>query len=401
MGKNRLSEPSRRKIVCVYCADAPVNHRLHYVISALAVAFDTQMLKVTRRAPDFLRRFVDWLLNVFFEILLFLRLAKLSDDIELAKTFRSRVIWEEARKRGIEMKQYIMFGKPIDQYRTRLNGKVMYFDSLPIPSQLAAMHKSWDDKLILKKELSKHGVPVPVYRTLFVPFINDPEKIFRELATPFILKSRVGSRGRHTVTNIHTLDEFKAGLKVAGALSPFLVAEEHLTGDVCRATFVDGKLMGFYRGMAPFVIGDGMKTIGELVAEKDARRHERVEQVLINREMREHIMRLGFDVDTVLPAGLRLALTHRTGRFFGGMTEEMLDKLHPSFAPILGRAAEVVGMPVMGFDCIIPDPTEDASTQRWGIIECNTLPFIDLHYYALFGKPKNIAGAIWDLWERQ
>jgi len=76
----------------------------------------------------------------------------------------------------------------------------------------------------------------------------------------------------------------------------------------------------------------------------------------------------------------------------------MLDDLHPSFIPILKQAAKIVDLSVVGFDCIIPDPTKDANSQRWGIIECNTLPFIDLHYYALEGKPKNIAGMIWDMW---
>ena len=57
------------------------------------------------------------------------------------------------------------------------------------------------------------------------------------------------------------------------------------------------------------------------------------------------------------------------------------------------------GLMVAGFDSIIPDPTQPADSQHWGIIECNTLPFIDLHYYALEGKPQNIAGMIWDLWK--
>ena len=100
-----------------------------------------------------------------------------------------------------------------------------------------------------------------------------------------------------------------------------------------------------------------------------------------------------------MPKGLRLYLTHRIGRFYGGETEEMIDKLHPSFIPILKRAANVLNITVAGFDCVIPDPTQDAVSQRWGIIECNTLPFIDLHYFALKGKPRNIAGMIWDLWK--
>ena len=58
-----------------------------------------------------------------------------------------------------------------------------------------------------------------------------------------------------------------------------------------------------------------------------------------------------------------------------------------------------MGLPVVGFDVIIGDPTKSADSQRFGIIECNSLPFIDLHYYALEGKPRNIAGMIWDMWK--
>jgi cyanophycin synthetase len=156
--------------------------------------------------------------------------------------------------------------------------------------------------------------------------------------------------------------------------------------------------MGFYRACAPAVVGDGESTIEQLILEKDKNRPDRVEQVLINDELKSHVERAGFTLDEILPVGINLPLTHRTGRLFGGTTREMLSLLHPSFIPFLEKAARVVDLPVVGFDCIVPDPTEDANAQKWGIIECNTLPFIDLHYYALEGKPKNIAGKIWDLW---
>ena len=397
---DKTTEPHRKGSKCIYCGDAYVSHPLQYFISLLSVTFDNHVVKTTRRAPDFLREFVDWLLLAFFEILLFFRLAKLSDDIDKAKTFRSRVVWEEARRRGIEMKQYIMFGRPVDQYRTRLRGKIKYFDSLPIPSKLLAMTKNWDDKYILKEELSKKNIPVPAYITVPTFLPKDFAKIFSKLRKPIIVKPRVGSRGRHTVTNIHTLEEFLAGVGVVKQICAYLSVEEHLEGDVCRATFVNGKLMGFYRGAVPAVVGDGVRTVEELITEKDAHRHERVEKILVNQEMRDYVLRLGFNMQDVLPKGLRLPLTYRTGRLFGGSTKEMLDELHPSFVPILSEAAQVVGLPVIGFDCVVPDPTKDANAQRWGIIECNSLPFIDLHYYALEGKPQNIAGAIWDMWER-
>lgn len=394
-----LTEPVRKKSACPYCGDSPVPHGLFYFASLMSFFLDNHIAKTTRHAPQFLRNFVDSLIYFILDAFVLLRMARLSDDITLTKTFRSRVIWEEARRRGIEMKQLILFGKPMDQYRTVKRGKGVYFDSLPILPERLNMKKNWDDKFVLKQELIKSGVPVPGYREFNTLTMPDLSKIFSSLRPPVIVKPRMGSRGRHTVTNIHTLEEFKNAVAIARQIGISLVAEEHLEGDVCRATFVDGKAMGFYRGSVPFIRGDGKHTVRELINFKDALRGERVEKILVNEEMEKFIKRSGFGMDDIVLSGHRLPLTHRTGRLFGGHTKEMLAELHPSFVPLLTRAADTVGLAVIGFDCIIPEPTADASTQKWGIIECNSLPFIDLHYYALEGKPENIAGAIWDMWE--
>src|SRR5258708_223483 len=115
-------EPERKESTCVYCGDAPINHSLFYFTSFIVMTFDNHIVKVTKHAPDFLKNSVDWILLAAFEGLIFFHLAELSDDIDKAKTFRSKVIWEEAKRRGIEMKQFMMFGSGLDQYRSVLGG---------------------------------------------------------------------------------------------------------------------------------------------------------------------------------------------------------------------------------------------------------------------------------------
>lgn len=304
------------------------------------------------------------------------------------------------------MEQVIFMSRPLDYYRAnlRLNGqnKFFYFESLPIRPEAFDLGENWDDKVALKREFKKHNIPVPDYfelSPLAVLGLKNVEKEFSRLKKPVVVKPRSGSRGRHTVTHINNLSDFQKGIRVAGQICSHLVAEEHLEGSVCRATLVDGRLAGFYLGRAPTLTGDGKKTIRELIRDLDNSRPGRVEPIRIGEELQSHLGRLGFDIDSVLPKGRTIPLSHRIGRLFGGRTREMLGDLHPNFVPALEKAAKVVGLPVVGFDCIIPDPTKEESGQRWGIIECNTLPFIDLHYYALEGKPQNIAGLIWDLWK--
>lgn len=402
---NNAIEPKLHKIVCPYCGDAPLNHSVTYFSSILDVSLDRYMSKLTKHTPVFLIKFVDYFIGSLFELFSLLKIAKFSSDMDLANTLRSRVIWEEAEKRGIKMEQVICFKQPLDYYRAVLKGKTIYFKSVPIKPELTQMNQSWDDKVVLKKEFRKYKIPAPAFlelNCLSFSYLKNKEcvtkEIFEKLSKPIIVKPRLGSRGRHTVTNINTLEQFRAALSVASKLSPYLIVEEHIQGSVCRATFVDGVLAGFYKAQAPSVVGDGKQTVGELIEAKNISRQPKIESIIISSELTDYIGRSGFTLTDVLPKDVSLQLTHRMGRLFGGTTKEMLDELHPSFVPVLKKAADAVDLPLLGFDCVVPDPTKDQASQKWGIIECNTLPFIDLHYFALEGKPKNIAGMVWDLW---
>ncbi|MBI2627454.1 hypothetical protein HYW72_00830 [Candidatus Nomurabacteria bacterium] len=402
-----MNEPSVKKSSCSYCGDASINHTLSFLESVISITLDNQAKKFIKYVPFFIKNFADLVPEFLFRTLAFLKLAEFSGDINKANTFRSRIIWEEAKRRGIIMEQVIFLDRPLDYYRAIIKiknkKKNIYFESLPVKPEFLDLSKNWDDKVILKQEFKKQNIPVPAYFELS-PFSlfgfknKNIEKIFSKLPKPIVVKPRVGSRGRHTITNINTIQQLEEGINVAGQICSYLVAEEHLQGSVCRATFVNGVLAGFYKGHAPTLLGDGKRTIQELIKEKDSRRHNRVEPIRVSKELHDHILRSGFTILDILPIGVSLSLTHRIGRLFGGRTIEMIDDLHPSFISILEEAAKIVGLSVVGFDCIIPDTTKDAHSQKWGIIECNSLPFIDLHYYALEGKPRNIAGMIWDLW---
>ncbi len=398
LNMQNISEPKVRQGSCSYCGDAPINHNLHKIENHILYITDNTIGKLVRYVPHWIEQMVDLIPGYLFRLLSYLKLAHFSNDIEKATSFRSRVIWEEAKRRDIYMEQVIIGKNPIDQYRAIINGKFEYFESLPIPPKLLGLKKNWDNKIILKKELSKHNIPVPKYMGISNLSLKNLESIFNKFEKPIIVKPEIGSRARHTITNINTVKDFKKGVVITNQISTHLVVEEHLHGYVCRATVVDGVLLGFYRGQAPFIVGDGIKTIRTLIKEKDEIRNNRIEPIRIGEELSSNLARYGFDIDDILPDQVSINLSHRIGRLFGGSTKEMIDELHPSFIPILEKAGKVVGLAIAGFDCIVPDPTKDQSMQKWGIIECNTLPFIDLHYYALEGKPRNIAGAIWDLW---
>jgi cyanophycin synthetase len=112
------------------------------------------------------------------------------------------------------------------------------------------------------------------------------------------------------------------------------------------------------------------------------------------------LLRQGLTVDSVLQKDRTIDLTEKIGVRVGGTSFEATDT-HPAIISVMEAAARVVGDPLIGFDFIIDRLDEDPSGKRWGIIECNTMPFINLHHDPLYGPSNNVAGKVWDLMERR
>ena len=342
-----------------------------------------------------LTNFVEKILIEFSNIIGIIRF---DTDINKAVTGRSKVIWEEAINRGIKVDQLVVFGKYIDNYRAKINGKTIFFQSIPIPPWFNTNGYDWiDDKFVLAEKLHKAGIPSPL--TKIISSFKKTEVVFENLKKPIIIKPRLGSRGRHTTTNINTLEDFKKAYLLAKKISPSVIAQEHLFGSVYRATVVNDVLVGFFRADPANITGDGIKNIKELILEKNKNRSEKMSDILINEEVLNFIKRQNYTLESVLSKDITINLSAKTGRFYGGYTKEMLPEVHSKIYSLFEKASKYISVPVAGFDFIIEDPTKDPDGQRCGIIECNSLPFIDLHYFALEGKPVNIASYIWDLWD--
>ena len=391
----------RSKDTCSACGTAPINH---YLALGLSV-FDELQNRVDGAlkysvSNSWLQKGAILLEKGMFRLAYILGIATFNKtDLEKASIGRSKIIWEEAVRRNIPMEQVLMFGKPTDYFRAFIDGKYYYFNSLPIPPWLPQEGYRWvDDKLRLADVLISAGVPAP--RTMNVKTLNEAKKAFEELQKPLIIKPKFGSRGRHTTTNINTMEELEEAYKLAKQIAVSFVVQEHLVGSVYRATVISGKLVGFYRADQPQITGNGTNTVSELIEEKNKTRRARVSEVLINEDLQNFIGRSGYRLESVLPKEEVLSLSAKTGRMYGSYTKEMFTEVHPKMHGIFERAGKVCDAPVLGFDLIIGDATVDPDTQRWGVIECNSLPFIDLHLMALEGTPIDLSKNVWDLWKK-
>lgn len=387
---------------CKECGGDAVPHRLTYI----TVAIDEGLRPLFVPGP--ISRFLFSLAHALermltpriFDLLRALSLATYTHAPDERTLLLAKVLWEEADKRGIQMNEVRLFNLPRNMFVARLpSGKKLAFEGMPLP--LRASRQAWwlDNKAELKKRLKKLGIPVASGKSVFLK--STAHRVFRNLEAPVITKPFSGSSSRHTTLHIRDEKELMRAFSVAKEVAPFVVIEEELYGAVYRATVVDGVCVAVLRRDQPYVLGTGTHTVRELIEVANthpARRGPYFHPIQINEDTHQELAWQGYTVDSIPEKGVRVQLNQKINWSVGGTTADVTDTVHPDTQELFERVANVLQAPIVGIDFIIPDITRSWKEQRrLGVIECNSMPFFDNHHLPFEGKPRNVAGAIWDM----
>jgi D-alanine-D-alanine ligase-like ATP-grasp enzyme len=332
--------------------------------------------------------------------LTFLGLGNITTEPKEDDSYRTRALWEEAIRRGINMYEFRLFGIGHDVFVSNYKGEVRSFDVLPRPKHYNPKGLEWmDNKNEMKKHFKKEGIPVAGGDITWC--INSGLKIFRKLEKPVITKPNIGSRSRHTTTHIESEEEFIKAFKKARQLAPKVMIEEELSGFVFRGTLIGKKLVAVLRREPAYVIGDGVHNIKELIniENKNPLRSGPIfHKLSLDDEAQKELSHWNKTENTIPSKDEVVTLGQKTSRAVGGGITDMTDVVHPDNKAMLEKVAEVLDDPLIGVDFIMKDVSISWRDQpRSGVIECNSAPFIDLHHYPLVGKSHNVASALWDI----
>ncbi len=338
----------------------------------------------------------------FFNLMVALGLGRFSYAPEEKDNTRTKCFWEEAKRRGIKMREFHM-GFIHETFIAEYEGKRIQFDGLPRKEDRVSRSLRWmDDKGVMKAKFQKEGLPVARGGVAFTK--RGALKIWNNINKPVITKPNVGSRSRHTTIHINTIDELILGFRKAKKISPLVVIEEELRGSLFRGTLIDKKLVAVVRRDPPGVTCDGIRTVAELLEEENKRPERNgpiFHKIVIDKEAEKELKRQNVKMEDVPPKGTIVTFSQKTSRGSGGSTTEVTDTVHPDNVAMLEHVGAFLNDSLVGVDFVIEDITkswkEEKIIRHSGIIECNSLPFIDLHHYPMFGKPVNVAGKLWDL----
>lgn len=404
-----------QKSPCPYCHTNKQSHFLIWYIYSLNIL----MSRLQRIVLDncITRFFRDTCNGVYYcyVILSWFKIVTFVDELRSDADSRIRVIWEELHARGWKCMEVRIFKKSITTCIVKMGEKSRWdvWNIVPRPPRYQGHLSLIDDKKYFRTICQRYGLPHA--RGWCAITFWWAYKIFQSIQKPVIIKPRMWSRGWHVTTYISTKEELRTAFKLAKQLCFWVIVEEQIHGNVYRWTVIDYSLEGLLESSQPYIVGDGVSTIADLILKKNIEKLPQVRENILTDAMRIFLIReIGYlsrkfpekniqipqkdAIDSmVIPFAEKVYLSEKVGILFWGMNGERYGDCHPDTKKMFESAARVFGDPIIWFDSMIPDISRSYRDQRCALIEANTLPFFHLHHIPETGKPRDIAGRICDV----
>jgi cyanophycin synthetase len=257
------------------------------------------------------------------------------------------------------------------------------------------------DKEETNKILASLGLPVP--KQELVQSEEAAVKAARRLGFPVVTKPYNGNHGRGISIRLMDDDEVRAGFVAAREHSRSVIVENFVSGDDHRLLVVNGELVAATKRTPGHVVGDGTRTIAELVdiVNQDPRRgvgHEKVlTKIQLDREAEMMMERVGCTAASVPKADQIVYLRSTANLSTGGTATDVTDIIHPDNRDMAVRAIRAIGLDVGGVDFLSPNIAESYKTIGGGICEVNAAPGFRMHVSPSEGTPRDAAGPVIDM----
>ncbi|HEY5801037.1 MAG TPA: cyanophycin synthetase, partial [Burkholderiaceae bacterium] len=256
------------------------------------------------------------------------------------------------------------------------------------------------DKQLTKALLEEAGVPVPRGETVTTE--QAAIRAAQRLRGAVTVKPLDGNQGKGVTTACKTDAEVEAAFAHARKHGRRVIVEQYLEGYDYRVLVAGGRIAAASCRRPPNVVGDGVRTIRELVEienlnpARGAGHTNILTKIALDEQADALLAKQGYTSDTVLAEGATAWLRGNANLSTGGTAEDVTDLVHETTRDICLRAARKVGLDVAGIDIVCQDIARPLLDQRGGIIEVNAAPGIRMHQYPSRGVPRDAGEAIID-----
>ncbi|MGB7605934.1 MAG: cyanophycin synthetase [Lutisporaceae bacterium] len=257
------------------------------------------------------------------------------------------------------------------------------------------------DKELTKELLRTAGIPVP--EGLVASNIEEVQNHIAKLGYPVVVKPNNGNQGKGVSVNLKNEQEVAAAFGIAKQFGEEVIIEKFIEGKHYRVLVVNGKVVACTERIAPFVMGDGKKTIRELIEIENqnplrGEGHEKpLTKIKIDPVMEMLLLKNNINIDYVPAVDEQVLLRENDNLSTGGSAIDVTDEIHPENEEIAVNAATIIGLDIAGVDITTKDINNPMREDNGAVIEVNAAPGIRMHYFPAIGKSRNVAKHIVDM----
>lgn len=258
------------------------------------------------------------------------------------------------------------------------------------------------------KELTNrllHEVGIPVPRSQVVDTPDAAVRAASRLGYPVVLKPLDGNHGRGVFINLADEDEVREFFPSAyeESRNGQVIVETYITGKDYRILVVNNEVVAVAERVPAHVVGDGEKTIAQLIdaTNADPRRgvgHEKIlTRIVVDSQTREVLERAGRTLADIPAEGEFVQLKLTGNMSTGGTSIDRTDDIHVDNVEIARQAAMVVGLDIAGIDFIAEDISQSVRQIGGAICEVNAGPGFRMHTHPTEGHPRHVGRAVVDM----
>lgn len=260
------------------------------------------------------------------------------------------------------------------------------------------------DKEETNKILADLGLPVP--KQILVRDVAEANRAARRIGYPVVVKPLNGNHGRGISVGLTDPDDISAAFDLAqenNRGSQSVIVESFVQGLDHRMLVVNGALVAVSKRVPGHVVGDGKRTVVELLEEvnADPRRgvgHEKaLTRIDLDAKALEHLEEVGYAPESVPTEGEVVFLRSTANLSTGGTAVDVTDIVHPDNREMAVRAVRAIGLDIGGVDFLSSDISRSYKDNGAAICEINAAPGFRMHVSPSEGKPRDVSGAVMDM----
>ncbi|MDR2524283.1 MAG: RimK/LysX family protein [Candidatus Nomurabacteria bacterium] len=326
------------------------------------------------------------------------RIIKDSDAADLNIT--TRLLVAEALKHGWAVEHTIQDATGLNSgiIHCSKNDREMFFKSdyttlTPIYGYFAS-----ENKYLTFGLFEKNRIPTPP--TVWVPG-NVGKKEIQDILRKFgvvVVKPIDANHGDGITVGLSTTRQVMRAVKKAAKTgrSRGALIQKQVVGREYRFLVLAGKVIAVAYRRPPYVVGDGEKTVLELIEllNEDPRRGDKHKSALTKINIDDVADANGKKSLRYIPArGEEVEVLKTSNLSRGGIAEDYTDRVSKQLKAIAVRAAESCFLGIAGVDIMTTD-VEHGNAENSFVIEVNPAPGLRMHEFPSVGRPRNVSKLI-------